>query len=477
MTIRAQFSARGSISLCAAALFLSACGKQQEVRRADNAYQQALVLNDLGGQRRALMALVKADEDVSDNWIRLARVELELGAYSYAYEHFSRAHEIDRTAVYPLSMMTELAVINGRLDFAEDLLKELLVIAPDDRAVAIARGFGALREGNYEKAQANASLLLAQGPRDSIANVLQTRILVAQKKILEAVDLLNRQLQLSPNDRAMLRSLGAIHRYMGSWSKASAIDLRLWRLAPDDASLAQQVVADALRADDRSLASKVTQRVLTSAKARDQADGVLSAWSDFGAGAGSLGSGPTLPASAPDQMKIAFAHYLNRVGHPDQALAVLGRQVRSLDGRENVPFNAVFAESLFLKGQAGPARHILDRVLSEEPDDAIALSARARLLSRIGDHRRATIDAQRLVASYATIADYRVLLAAVYRANKDSRGAERALWDGYRDLPANETLYKEVRQVLMSHGNREDLSRLESGFNEEKFAQLMKELA
>ena len=477
MTIRTIFLARGSISVCAAALFLAACDNQKEVRRADDAYQQALVLNDLGGQRRALLALVKADEDVSDYWIQLAKIELELGAYSEAYEHFSRAHEIDRTAVYPLSMMTELAVINGRLDFAEDHLKELLVIAPDDRAVAVARGFGALREGNYEKAQANANVLLAQSPGDSIANVLQTRILVAQKKIPDAIDLLDRQLALRADDRAMLRSLGAIHRYMGSWPKATAIDLRLWRLAPGDALLARQVVADALRADDRSLANKVTQRVFTSANAREQADGVLSAWSDFGASAGSLGAGPMLPASAPDQMKIAFAHYLNRIGRPDQALGVLGRQVRSLGGRSNVAFNAVFAESLFLNGQAAPARQILDRVLSDEPDDAIALSARAQLLSRVGDHRRATIDAQRLVASYATIADYRVLLAAVYRASKDNRGAERTLWDGYRDLPGNETLYKEVRQVLISHGDREGLSRLKNDFNEEKFSRLMKELA
>lgn len=477
MTIRTLFSAWGSISLAAAALSLTACGTEQDVRRADNAYQQALAVNDLVGQRRALLALVTADEDVSDYWIRLAKVELELGAYSEAYQHFSRAHELDRTAVYPLSMMTELSVINGRLDFAEDHLKELLVIAPADRAVAVARGFRALRESNYERAQANATVLLAQSPGDSIANVLQTRILVAQKRIPEAIELLNRQLALRENDRAMLRSMGAIQRYNGDWAKAAVADFGLWKLAPRDVLLAHRVVTDALRAGDRFLAKQVTRPALANAKSFDDADGVLSAWSEFGGGPGALVAGPTMPLNAPDHTRVAFAHYLNLIGHSDDALAVLRPKVRPLDDRGNVAFNAVIGETLFLKGQVAPARQILDRVLGEEPDDAIALSARARLLSRAGGHRQATIDAQRLVASYPTIASYRVLLATIYRANDDKRSAERTLWDGYRDLPANETLYKEVRRVLMARGDREGLSRLENDFKEERFSQLMKELA
>lgn len=475
MKIKPLFSAWGPKSLCAAALLISACGNQQEVRRADAAYQQALALNDLGGQRRALLALTKADDSVSEYWMQLAQVDLAIGAYGDAYAHLSRAHELDQTAVAPLSMMTELTVINGRLDLAEDHLKQLVVVAPNDRAVAVARGFVALRQGNYEKAQENVDILLTQSPRDSIANVLQTRILVAQKKFSEAIDVLNRKLALSTNDSALLRSLGAIHRYLGNWELAAATDLRLWRLRPSDANLARQVVTDALLAKNISLASDVTQKIMKSAKAGVEVDGILSAWAVLAPGADSLSA--TVDASMPEHSKIAFAHYLNRVGRADQAVAVLGGSGRPLNDRANVDFNAVFAESLFYRGQARPARQMLDRILGDEPDDAVALSARARLLSRSGDHRAATIDAQRLVTSYGKVPDYRVLLAEIYRASRDTRGAERTLWDGYRDLPGDETLYKELRRVLMARGDRDALSRFEIDYNEEKYSRLMKELA
>jgi hypothetical protein len=75
------------------------------------------------------------------------------------------------------------------------------------------------------------------------------------------------------------------------------------------------------------------------------------------------------------------------------------------------------------------------------------------------------------------MAEYRVLLAQTYRASQDARGAERTLWDGYRDLPGNETLYQEVRRILIANGDKEALSRFESDFGEERFSRLIKELA
>ena len=461
--------------LCAAALLVSACGNRIEMRRANDAYQQALAQNDVGGQYRALLALTQANDGVSEYWLELARLDLQLGAYGDAYAHFSRAHELDRTAVVPLSMMTELAVINGRADLAEDHLQNLIVIAPNDRAVSVARGFTALRQGNYDQAQQNVAVLLAQSDRDSVANVLQTRILVTQKKYPEAIDFLNRKLAVSAEDRALLRSLAAIHRFLGNWGKAAAIDLRLWRLSPANVSLAQQVVSDALHAKDFALASQVTERVMVGAKTSEEVDGVLSTWADFAPRA----APPSVAdqAKLPEHSKLAFAHYLNRVGRPEQALAILGGKPRSLDVRANADFNAVFAESLFITGQLQPARQILDRILREEPDDAVALSVRARLLSRIGEHRGATIDAERIVASYDTVASYRVLLAQIYKANRDSRAAERALWDGYRDLPTDETLYEEVRRLLAARRDEDGLTRLKDDFNGERYSRLVKELA
>ena len=478
MTIRTFIAANAKFGLFGAALLLSACGTQYthyKERRADEAYQQAVAANDLIGQRNALLLLTNADEDVSDYWIRLAKVELELGSYAGAYQHFSRAHELDRTDVPSLSMMTELAVINGRLDLADTHLKELLVLAPNDRAVAVARGFEALRSGNFDQAESNAQILLSQSANDSIGNVLQTRILVTQKKIPEAISLLEQKLAATPDDRAMLRSLAAVYRYLGEWPKAVPLALKLWKLSPRDPKTAAQAISDSLHAGDHPAALEITRRVLADAKDKDELDNVLSAWAKLTPGDGSLAA--AIPANASDMTRIAFAHYLNQVGRPNQALNVLGRKSRPLGVRANVPFNAAFAEALEVRGQLQPARQMLDRILVKEGDNEVALGARARLQSAMGDHRRATIDAQRLVANYSTNPDYRLLLAKVYRASHDGRSAERTLWDGFRDLPVAESLYNEVRHILLARGDAEGVSRLDSGYQDDRFAQLLKELA
>lgn len=474
MRFQTLIPAGAKTCVCVAALLVSACGNQWKARRADEAYQRALAQNDLIGERDALQKLTTADEDVSDYWIRLAKVELEIGSYGGAYQHLSRAHELDRTDVSTLSMMTELAVINGRLDLADIHLKELLVIAPSDRAVAVARGFGALREGNYEKAEANAAILLKQSPNDSIGNVLETRILITQKKIPEAIELLEHKLLASGNDRAMLRSLAAIYRFNGEWQKAAPLDLKLWRLSPQDPNSASQAVFDALKADNHLLALTVTERVLSDSKSKDELNNVLTKWVKIAPSDGSLST--FIPANASDLKRIAFAHYLNQVGRANQALIVLGPEPRPL-GRANVPFNAVLGETFVARGQAKTARELLDSVLSDEADNEVALAARARLLSALGDHRRAIADAQRLIASYANNPDYRVLLSKVYGASGDKRDAERTLWDGYRDLPLAESLYNEVRRVLMSRGDTEGAMQLGRGYEQEKYSQLLRELA
>lgn len=475
MKFRTSFSGAGLKILCVAALLLAGCGNRRELKRANDDYQQALAVNDLRGQRLALLAMTRADDGISEYWIELARLELQLGMYGDAYGHFARAHELDRTAIGPLSMMTELAVINGRVDLAEEHLQKLIVLAPDDRAVAIARGFTALKQNDFATAQKNIDTLLINGPRDSVAGILQARLFIAQRKFPEAIAFLDGRLGKGGDDGVILRSLSAIHRYLGDWPAAAAADTKLWRAFPSAPLLAARALSSALQADDLPRANEITKRYLSEARTTDEAVDVLSAWVDHAPPSAIPEIADT--AALPDPARIALANYYNRTDRPDRALALLGSTPRPLDQRANVDFNAVVAHALFLTGKTGPAKTILDRLVAIEPDDRLALSARALLLSKIGDHRNAVADAQRLVTAYDTLADQRVLLARIYGANRDFRWAERTLWDGYRDLPGNETLYRQLQRNLAGRGDQEGLVRLKKGQDEIRFSRLMKEMA
>src|SRR5437868_8755006 len=119
----------------------------------------------------ALMKLVSVKEDVPDYWIELGKIDLQMGDYRRAYDAFSRAHELDRTNVPVLAALTQLALVNGQVDFAEQQARTLALVAPDNPIVTLARSYVALQAGEIDKADAGAEKLLADAPHDSNAVV------------------------------------------------------------------------------------------------------------------------------------------------------------------------------------------------------------------------------------------------------------------------------------------------------------------
>src|SRR5947209_20602771 len=100
------------------------------------------------------MRLVNVDEDVPDYWLELGKINLQLGDYRSAYEAFPRAHELDRTDVPVLAALTQLALITGQVDFAEQQARNLALVAPDNPIVTLTRSYVALQAGNLDEADA-----------------------------------------------------------------------------------------------------------------------------------------------------------------------------------------------------------------------------------------------------------------------------------------------------------------------------------
>ena len=120
------------IAACLSALCLAVGCSSPENRAQDalTAYQVASASNDLDGQRKALLKLVQAKEEVPDYWIQLGKLEASLASYGDANYAFTRAHELDRSNPEVLQYLTESAVRTGDLDSAENYAKELDVVSP-----------------------------------------------------------------------------------------------------------------------------------------------------------------------------------------------------------------------------------------------------------------------------------------------------------------------------------------------------------
>ena len=446
-----------------------------EAKRAYGEYQAAVASGDLVRTRRALTALVKADEDVAEYWTELGRVQLQLGDYNRAYDAFSHAHELDRTNVQILSIMTRLALVSSQVDLATENSKMLSLLSPDDPAVNLVDSYAALQSGNLDKSDALADKVLAAIPTDPIAKILKAHVLVARGRVDDAIRLLEDQHRSVPNERNAIRGLISLYRSRDDWRNLARIQLDLHKLDPRDRDIADDTVEALLRAGNVSAARAVSGPLLSASAKTQTVDAALDAWARFAPRGTMLPGAMVLASSASGEKRVAFANYFNRMGKPAAAMALLDRPILPVQAA-NVRWNAVFAQALAFERRRDEAKRLFDQVLEVEPDQVEALRGRAALEAQIGMAKQAVVDAQRLVSLAPASGENRILLAQSYRAAGSERDVQRTLWQAFQDLPTDERVFAALRGVLMAAGDSDGARRLNGELAAQRAARLTKEL-
>jgi tetratricopeptide (TPR) repeat protein len=466
------------IGLAAATPFLGGCGlvHSWQTKRAYANYQAAAASGNPVWTRVALMQLVRLDEDVPDYWIELGKIDLQLGDYRKAFNDFSRAHELDRTNVQVLAAMTQLALANGQIDFAEEQAKNLALVAPDHPLVKLARSYVALQSGNLDDAEAGADQLLQDTPNDPNATILKARVLLERKGPDAALALLESQRRAKPDDKTALRGLAALYRSRQDWRNLAWAEYALHKLDPDEMKVSAALVEALLRAGNVTAANTASLPLVSSGASPLTIEATLNSWVRYASRGTIMPSALELAQAATGERKAAFANYFNRMGRTSLTLALLGDAQRPVR-HDNARWNAVFAQMLALSGRTAEARQLFNDVLDVEPDQADALRGRAALEARMGMAGQAIIDAQRVMTISPTSGEDRVLLAQAYLAAGDKRSVLRTLWQAFEDLPDDELVAAALKRAIVSSGDADGARRLDGEVAAERLTRLKKELA
>lgn len=477
MKNRTLFFTLGMLGLALGSVPLGGCSylRARSARAAYSQYQNAVASGDMVAARAALLSLVNIEEDVPDYWVQLGRLQIQMGAYRDAYDAFLHAHELDRTNVDVLSTLTQLALIAGEMDLAEEHARSLSLLSPDNPAVTLVHGYTAYRAGELDQAEAAADKLLASAPDDSFAKILKTRVLVAKDRVDEAIGLLEDQHRSVPQDLSAIRNLAAIYRNRGDWANLARIEADSLRLNPRDADVAKTLIEAFLRSGNVAAAGRLSAQLLSPSSSPALTESVLAVWLQYAPHGAVLPNGLQLAKLASGDRRVSFASYYNRVGQPRAAEALLGPSQLPVT-HLNARLNAVLANAMALEGRAAEARDLFDRVLSREPDQADALRGRCALELRTGQAKQAVIDAQRLVTIAPTDGDDRLLLAQTYAAAGNKTQGQATLWDAFQDLPKDEHVYAALRSALASAGDGDGQRRLDEEIADERKTELRKEL-
>ena len=427
------------------------------------------------GARRALLATVAAQDDVPAYWEELGKLQVQLQSFGDAYYAFTRAHELDRSNVQVLANMTQLSLVSGNVDQAEDHAKKLQLIDADSPVVKLAFGYAALKRQSLDEADKQADALLVTLPYEPGAKLLKARILVARGENEQAADLLEKQLKVRPDDTGSLKALMALHERYEDWPGVASAASRVARLDPKDTESALAAVDASLRSKNYDAAMQAAQLFLKPDAPGDQVDSVLWLWAEHWKSPQALEAARRLSRNAGQQQLLAYAGYFNEVGSPGDALEIVGGGARTPVTLANTSTNAIAADALAQTGRSAEAKELLDAILKLEPDHVYALRARINLEIRTNRAMAAVSDAQRLVSVLPKSPRDRLLLARAYAAAGDRRQLDRTLWDAFHTIPANRDLYEALRAHVAKFGGADAVSNVDAEYRQQQDTELVKE--
>jgi predicted Zn-dependent protease len=477
MKDRRPFFAACCFAATALSLLLTGCdSSESRARQALADYQAASAAGDLRAARIALLQLVSAEDDNSSNWQELGKVHIQLGSYNDAYYAFTRAHELDKSNPQVLSSLTQLSLLSGNMDVAEEYAQKLELLVPQHPAVKLTYGYVALRRADYDRADQQADQLLAEFPREPSANLLKARILLGRGESEAAVKLLETQTQGMPTDTGAWKALIALYERNRNWPGVTLAASKLASLNPKDTKTAFKAIDAAFRANNIEHGLRLSEPFLGQDSPPNEVDSVLTIWAERWRTPKAVQHVRDLSRSASRSQALAYATYFNSVGQPHDAAALLGGGAPRLPvTKMNLSFNAVIAESLARKGELSQAKTLFDQILAIEPDHVYALRGRANLEIRMGSSKAAVIDGQRLVSVVPQSARDRLLLARAYAAAGDKRQVDRTLWEAFHAITADLTLYETLRTHVERFGGPEAVARVDAEFQQQQDTDLSRD--
>jgi len=345
-----------------------------------------------------------------------------------------------------------LAAGNTRFAFPEFITAADLL--PNDMEAQLRAGHMLLKGGLFNEAKSRARVVLQQNPNNVTALVLLGNALGGLKNLDDAIGVLTRAVTIDPERTALYTNLGVLELANGDRAESEFTFQKAVTISGGSAD-AYVGLGNFYRAVERRAdAEAALKRAVEAGPDNANAHHTLAAFyveTDRAALAE-----PYLKTyarlSTDPAVRFELANYYATTGRPDEAFRILNDI--ALDQKQFVAAKRDIALVLFMMGKRDEAQGAIDEALARQPQNAMALSMKARLL--LADHR----PAEALVAARAAVnADYRLAeaslaLGRVHLELRDAEGARLAFADA---LKADPNLLPAQLELIDLHRRRREL--------------------
>ncbi len=446
------------LTLVSALLMLASCDTRQEQAQQLTATASALFNSGrFYDARTIILKAIGKRDDSTDEWLLLARTELQLGHVPEALTAYSRLLELDATNVEALQYVAELSFQVGQYREAVAAADRVLSLAPTATRPLLVKGLVALDQRHLPDALKNAEAILKLNPNDEYGTVLKARVLAIAHDYAGAVKMIEEHTLPTQRTDASLSTLIEIYRKMGDGKQLIATMAKLAAKRPTDANLSLDYAQTLYRIGD----ARTARAVLATLIEQHPNDVTLiptiaHIWVERDPGALSADEVARLSTNRTVTQRIGLATYLIGTGRAVEAEAVLlpVEQTKLTNG-PSAEARAIYASLLLDKGDSSGAKAIIDDVLASDTDNRDALLLRARMAQKVGDLTAALNDTQIVVREYPQEERGYSALATLFIAKKDPQRARQIYEDAIRTLPQNIRLTQEYSAFLYKLGDKD----------------------
>jgi len=189
---------------------------------------------DTDGARRILVRRLRADARSPDLWRLLATVHSRRGHSRLALRLLCRARALSPGDVGTLRMLGWLALEQGDVPWAVQVVSDLVERLPADSAAQVQAAFVFAQAGQLPQAQAWAERAVAQAPDEAEAWRALSCVRLLQRRLSEAESAARQAQRLAPGQVDVLRQLGRVYAAANAHGQAQLAFLRAVEADPDN---------------------------------------------------------------------------------------------------------------------------------------------------------------------------------------------------------------------------------------------------
>ena len=459
MRARTWRSRHGIAFTMAVFLMLSAC--RSNVQRADAyeaTYDQQFSQGNYAAALQSIQQAVGEDENQARRWLKLARVQIQLGRPSAAASSYQHALDLQPDSIEAMENLSVLAVRGGRFDLAKRLADPLLLLQPNNLGGLLARSAIAIHDHRFADADKDADTIIAGDPSREDGYLIKARILDLTDRTRDAVALLEQRAATDSNSADILLQLMTLYQKLGDRSGIQATAIRLMPLFPDDPRFAME----SLRAYHARGQEDNVQIVIDRLRQRYAGNpavmgAIAQFWRSTAPPAVAREEIAKLADTAPPRVKFTLADMLVEMGDAPKAIALLAPLAPSKVTTANIDGQTHYARALLAGGKTAEAQAKVDSVLAFDSGNPDGLLLRARLAFARKDYASAVTDAQVVANDDVDNEDAALLVGQIYAAQGNSLLADKAYAEARSKFPASTRALQEQAKWLIAQ-NKQDVA-------------------